>query len=599
VPIHKLSRFFPVFLIAAAVFFAVMSMVNDSQIVDEIPHVGAGYSYLVKQDMRLNPEHPPLAKDLAAIPLLFMGLKQTAFESAHWLNTINSQWEFGRLLIYNSGNNGDDIKFFSRLPMLLFYILSAIIIFKWGGQLYGETGGIIALMIFLFSPTVMAHSRFVTTDVPALFGVLLSIYTFTNYLKQPTRRHLLIAGLAFGVALLLKFSTFLLGPFLIAIGIFHGLIFDRHKYGHWKYGLRTIWGSLAIFAIGFFGVVWLVYGFHVWNYPPEQQFYDTKALLSSFGNRTVADAVIWMADKPFIRALGQYLFGFLMVVQRSSGGNTIYFLGEIVNKGGPIYFPFVYFIKEPLAWWILAFIALAGATYRVASVRRGWKRTFQWAHDHFAEVVMVGWLVFYWIISIRSTLNIGVRHLLPTYPFVIMLVAGQIARTAEWLRHHEKPFIKAFSVTIALLLGWYMYENIRIFPYYLTYFNQTVGGPSGGYRYVTDSNLDWGQDLKRLSLYVKENNIEAISLDYFGWADPYFYMGNQAIGVSAGSYRDARDFLRRNQTDGWIAISATFFQQATSPSADNPNKKLDYLWLKAYEPVTVIGNSIFVWHITE
>ena len=116
-------------MIVLAVFFAVMSMVNDSQIVDEIPHVGAGYSYLVKRDMRFNPEHPPLAKDLAALPLLFMNLKDTVFSTAHWEQGLNDQWEFGRKLIYNSGNDGDAIKFFSRLPMLLFYILAAIFIF--------------------------------------------------------------------------------------------------------------------------------------------------------------------------------------------------------------------------------------------------------------------------------------------------------------------------------------------------------------------------------------------------------------------------------------------------------------------------------------
>ncbi len=593
---HKLQKFFPAALIVCATFFAVMSMVDDSQIVDEIPHVGAGYSYLVKQDMRLNPEHPPLAKDLAALPLLFMNLKDTVFSSVQWNKNTNDQWEFGRKLIYNSGNNANHITFFSRLPMLLFYILAAILIFKWGTELYGDTGGILALIIFLFSPTIMAHSRFVTTDVPALFGTLASIYTFTRYLQTLTRKHLIIAGVVLGLALLMKFSTFLLLPFLAAMAIIHGLVSKQHQLLHAFKALRN---ALIIFAIAFIGVVWPVYGFHVLNYPVERQLADTTDLMSSQGNRTLADTVVWMADKPFIRALGQYFLGFMMVVQRSAGGNTIYFLGEVKMQGGPLYFPLVYFMKEPLAWWGLVFIGLMGAIYRITQVKQSTKKTIDWIRNHFPESVMIAWLAFYWFISMRSTLNIGVRHMLPAYPFMILLITGQVARLADWLRTKEREFIKAFSLTIASLLGWYIYENVHSFPNYLSYFNQSVGGSAGGHKYVTDSNLDWGQDLKRLSQFVEKEELKAISLDYFGWADPSFYLDKKFVWTTANTFTNARDFLQRNQSDGWIAVSVTFFQQATSPSSNNPNKKLDYIWLKAYEPTAVIGNSIFVWHITK
>ena len=111
-------------IIIISTVLAISSAWNDSIIVDEVPHIGAGYSYLVKQDMRLNPEHPPLAKDLAAIPLLFVNLKQDVFNSEFWQTDINGQWNFGRRLIYNSGNDADLIKHLVKLPMLLFFVLS-------------------------------------------------------------------------------------------------------------------------------------------------------------------------------------------------------------------------------------------------------------------------------------------------------------------------------------------------------------------------------------------------------------------------------------------------------------------------------------------
>src|SRR3989339_926691 len=101
----RLFNFFAVIIIASAVILAVASVWNDSPIVDEIPHIGAGYSYAVKGDYRLNPEHPPLAKDLAGLALLPLNLNQAAFQTQFWTQDINGQWNFGRNLIFNSGND--------------------------------------------------------------------------------------------------------------------------------------------------------------------------------------------------------------------------------------------------------------------------------------------------------------------------------------------------------------------------------------------------------------------------------------------------------------------------------------------------------------
>ena len=119
------KKILPGLVITASVVLAIASVWGDSLIVDEIPHIGAGYSYLVKQDMRINPEHPPLAKDLAAIPLLFIGLNQTAFNTPFWQGNVNGQWDFGRDLIFQSGNNANLITHLAKLPMLIFFILAA------------------------------------------------------------------------------------------------------------------------------------------------------------------------------------------------------------------------------------------------------------------------------------------------------------------------------------------------------------------------------------------------------------------------------------------------------------------------------------------
>src|SRR3989344_5861199 len=171
-------------IVLVAIVLAITSLWDDSFIVDEIPHVGAGYSYITKGDYRLNPEHPPLAKDLAGLALSLFSINQSAFSTQYWTSDINGQWNFGRTLIYNRANNVDAITRTAKITMLLFFIFSAVLIYRWAQERYGSTGSpqagekaaLIAILLFSFSPTVLAHSRFVTTDMPALFGILLGTY---------------------------------------------------------------------------------------------------------------------------------------------------------------------------------------------------------------------------------------------------------------------------------------------------------------------------------------------------------------------------------------------------------------------------------------
>lgn len=579
-----------ILIISISLVLAITSFWNDSLIVDEIPHVGSGYGYVKALDYRLNPEHPPLAKALATIPLLFINLKQDAFQTKFWVQDINGQWDFGRFLIFQSNNDANLITKAVKLPVLIFFVLSAVLTALWTKNLYGRFAGLVALTLFAFSPTVMAHSRFVTTDVPALFGVLLATYFFIKYFETPKRKNLWLAGITFGIAILTKFSTFLLVPYFLVLALVSGLS-GKNKILNIRY---KILNTLLIFAIGFVLIVWPVYYLFTFNYPAERQVADTEFILDSFGNRTLAEINIWIADKPIIRALGEYMLGLLMVGQRAVGGNTTYFLGEVSAEGWKYYFPVVYALKEPLTWWILVIIALVYLAWQVNWVKNPakiWRGSLNFIERHFAEFAMILWVIIYWSSSIYGNLNIGVRHLLPVYPFAIILVSGQLSRMRNILKNHSKKILlSTFYLLLSILLGWYVAENIRVWPYYLTYFNQLAGGPSGGYRYVVDSNLDWGQDLKRLNQWVEKNNIDEIYLDYFGWSDPAYYLGPKFQWLTAGQYKNAQDFINKTG-GGYLAVSATFYM------GSRENLKTSYIWLQRYEPVAVIGNSIWVWEL--
>ncbi len=588
---HKTSTLLALSLLLIMGAVALTSILEDSVTMDESPHITAGYSYLKFRDMRLNPEHPPLLKDLAAIPLLFQNIN---FPTDHvaWSSMVNAQWDLGPQFLYRAGNDPDKIILWGRIGPILLMLLFGWFVFKWARELFGAKWGLFTLALFAFAPTIMAHGRLVTTDVPAAFAFFIAIYYYVKLLKNPSGKNLIIAGIAFAIAQLLKFSLVLLLGFLPAITVLWIIINAGSKasrVGAW--GLR-FFAVLAITAL----IILPVYQFHVQNYSPEKQAADIRHILQDNKFPAFTDALVWMTDKPILRAYAQYGLGVSMVFMRVAGGNTTYFLGEVSNQAWLYYFPVVFLLKEPAALLILMGLSLILFSKRMLGPPRNGKFV-NCMRDNFEEIAMLLFVVFYWVISITGNLNIGVRHVLPTFPFLYLLIAGQLKRWITTsppspllrkergvsifpsLRRRGVGVVKIIS--IAVLVFWYIASSIGVYPHYIAYFNEFAGGPANGYKYVVDSNLDWGQDLRRLKKFVAEKNIDHIKVDYFGGGDVKYYLGDKAEIWHADN----------GETTGWLAVSATFLQTSRAyPWAS-------YAWLDKYTPVKKIGFSIFVYNI--
>lgn len=578
---------------------AFCSILRDSNSMDELAHIPAGYSYISQQDMRLNPEHPTLLKDLAGFSA-WLGSKITntpiyvPLQVKSWQEDLNGQWDWGREFLFRSGNNANMIILWSRLPMILLTILLGFYVFKWAREIYGNEASLLALFLYSLSPTFLAHGRYVTTDVGAAAAFFIAAYYVVKWLRKPNTKNMVIAGIVLGLALLTKFSLILLAPycvFLIVVWILVKSLAGKKEIFTKEVFFRTArsFGKILIpailVAVIALVVIWPAYQFHVWNYPPERQLADTQLNLRTFGRKMLADPVIWMSDKPILRPYGQFFLGLLMVVQRAVGGNTTYFLGEISNTGWIHYFPVVFLIKVPLALLILMLIALAGSIRHIKMPfwKKPCQRLSQCIKDHFSEFALFSLFALYWIVTLRSNLNIGVRHILPTFPVIYIIISGVISK---WTNNRFRQGL------LIILLLWYAAGTILVYPHFLTYFNELVGGPSNGYRYVTDSNLDWGQDLRRLTDFVEENNIETIYVDYFGGDSPEYRLG--AKFQSWWGDRDPNDL----SSGDWIAVSATFLQGGRGTSVPGFDQKTGYYtWLNQYTPITVIGNSIFVYKI--
>jgi hypothetical protein len=635
---NKFRAILPKIILSLIIISAFLLMLGpakqDSAITDELAHIPAGYSYVKFLDYRLNPEHPPLVKALSAIPLLFLSNINFPTNSDAWQNQINSQWDIGNKFLYESGNDADKIIFYSRLfPMLLMLILIGLTYFA-ASELLGKWWSLLPAALVAFSPNFLAHGHYVATDIGSSLGFLMGIYFFLKSINNPSKKNIIIAGLAFGIAELLKFSTVLLAPLFIAIVaiIFLEKIIKEikspvveNKFEKiFKYFWKDFGRLILIFTIGGL-LIYAVYFIFTFNYPIEKQYSDTVSILQSFGNRFLANLDLAMVHSPILRPLGQYFLGILMVLQRSSGGNTYYFLNQVKGAGTWYYFPLVFLMKETLPALIIIFFAIFTGIYEAIKDtikgKRAVKNSFiELLTTNFSELCIFAFVVGYWIYSMRSNLNIGFRHIMPTLPFIYILSAQMLKKwfsaapqniSNSFTEKLSSTINKIFSLGIkflllAILLIWLIAGAFISRPFYLSRFNEIFGGTYGGYQYVTDSNFDWGQDLKRLKEWIDnppidtttgaQEEVDKIAIDYFGGGNVKYYLGEKAENWNSAAGNPLENNVK------WLAVSANSIQGATAKSTPgfNRNPQDEYLWLKnPLSPNYKAGTSIFIYKLSE
>ncbi len=582
------------FLLIAIMFvISVTTIFSDALTFDELAHIPAGYSYLKYQDYRINPEHPPLTKSLSATPLIYKDLN-FPLESQNWLQEDAPpawwvQFDLGTEFIYRSGNNPREIIFWSRFPMILMTMLLALFVFKWARELSGNKVALVALALFSFSPTLIAHGRLVTTDVGAALGTVIGLYYWIRFLKLPDYKNAIIAGVAFGTAMLFKFSMALLIPTLVIITITYvatSLQKDKLK-SLFKYSSLSLMAAI----IGVIFVIWPVYAYHIQNYPAEQQLRDTSADLEPNPIKPLRDLTISFSDHSTFRPLAQYARGLLMATQRTGFGNTVYFLGEISAKGWWYYFPVIYLFKEPLPLHILTALVIMGGFYfmvkkrkRLLPLSKGISRLIRNNFTIFSFLIFIG---IYWAAAIQGNLNIGVRHLIPTLPLFYIILAVFIKKIYRRMETDQsKKMIIGLS---SLCIGWYGISSLLSFPNYIPYYNSLGGGTEYGYLSAVDSNYDWGQDFYKLVEFVEENEIDQIHLDYFGGEDPNYWLGDKYLRLNP------REVTELPQ--GWVAISVNQLMGGVAiPVPEFDQETGFYDWLSEYEFKGRIGKSIFIYH---
>jgi len=636
---YFLKKRYKIIITIILAFMAVVSILNaknDSLIYDEDAHIPAGYSYLVTHDIRLNPEHPPMLKDFAAFPLLFIGPKFDTTQPFWGKNPDSAQWESGKVFLFQSGNDPDRIIFWARLPFILLSLILGLFIFKWAREFSGVYAGILALILYAFDPNILGHNHFVTTDLGIAAFMTFALYYFIKFVKEPTKKNIIVAGIFLGLMQLAKFSSVLLFPVMFLAAVIYPLVKikkDRRE-STLKFKMKNLGISIGWSAVVFFIsliLVWIVYWINTYKMPSAKLVDIINYYFHPYDPNPLTiysrEFLFALNSIPLLSPLADYLFGIFRVFQRVAGGNVTYLLGEISTRGFLSYFPIVFIIKEPLITLFLILTAsIAGLVKIIRTIFRKvgkYKETLaEYLRTHIAEFSMLVFILLYLFTSITGRLNIGFRHLFPILPFIYILVAKTI--TDLYKKINDRQIELLFNVSLGFMLLYLIFGTVFAYPSYTSYFNETVGGPKNGYKYVTDSNADWGQDLKRLRNWIDEYNkyainscksteknnnsftfneclpggkfqkisndygiIDKIRIDYFGMADIRYYIGDKYKMWWAA---------KRPIEAGWYAISTEFLQQNIYDKSIPKNQS--YRWLQNKKPVYQVGTSMLIYYIS-
>ena len=544
-----------VVLLAAYAAQAITSMRRKSVTSDEMIHLAAGYTYYKTADYRINPEHPTLIKMLAALPLLTMDING-GFDGKAWeLKVIDrrgkrrieeKEWVYGWLFMYH-WNDADTLIFWGRLVLVVMSLGAGLLVFFWARELYGSAAGVFALFLFCFSPNIIAHSRLVNTDMGLAFFCLLALYCFDRALRRITLLRVLIAGIALGAALLSKYSSLPILPvfFILALIRIIQKMPLRTGFGGGvelaakRKRLLPVLAVCAAVSLVAWGVIWAGYGFKFRAMESDDE--EVQHII-----RTTPP--MWKSlHYPYRLAMENkllpqaYLFGFQYITY-STAGRASFLDGRHGIYGWRHYFIMTFLYKTPVPTLILLGISILFSF---------WLSRGRWL----SEMPLIIFFLVVYGIALAGKINIGHRHILP----VLLPVFIFVSKLVNYVGRRGGKYAVVFAVILVALSAWYAAGSVLIWPDYLAYFNEPSGGPDEGYKHLTDSNIEWGQDLVLLKEFMDERDIKRVHLGCLGSADPNYY------GIEYD----------------WIF---GFFYRRELRTSDNILQEVDYYWEPTWVP---------------
>ncbi|HUA62169.1 MAG TPA: glycosyltransferase family 39 protein [Verrucomicrobiae bacterium] len=511
---HFLERYallLAILLIAVGSARIIATYTVFNHTVDEPGHIASGMEWLERGTYTFDTQHPPLSRIAAAIGPYLSGcrLQGTPKPDDLW-----SLWAQGAKVLYY-GHNYDHNLAVSRLGILPFFWIACLAVYGWGARYFSRAIGVIALFCFSFTPSILAHAGFSTTDMALTAFLALSFLTGLIWVEQPTLRHAVWFGIATGLMVLSKYSCLAFFPVVVALVLVWYVLSRRPGFASL---LRQARDRAPSFALA------------------------------------VAISVV-LISAGFRFSLGPLFRGIHDVQSHMEHGHLSYLLGETRYTGfWDFYFVSIFF-KTPIGLLALLTIGLWLLFRKYPPARNLWIPLL-----FCAGILLVG---------MTSPINIGIRHVLPVYVGFSLIAAVAVARLLEL--GQSKKWVWAVLSGLTL---WFAVSSVLAHPDYVAYFNEMAG--SEPEKILVDSDLDWGQDMKRLSARLKELHVTQINWLSSEYAD---FEGQHGFPRVTSALRSPNAPL-----PGWNAIGVNSW-------------KMGFVtWPNYFQPKERVGKSILLWY---
>ncbi len=538
------SKFLIILVLVLHVSLLMYNIVIHSPTNGEIPALSSGVYHLSTGRFDLFRVNPPLVRCIAATPVLMMHPKT---DWSHHKDIVIGRDEFPVGIQFTEINGKNSFFYFTlaRIACIPFSLLGIWVCYRWGNEIYGYPAGMMSLILWCFSPTVLGHAATIGPDLPSAACGLFSCYCFWNWLKKPTWNQAFFTGIALGLAELTKATWIILFPIWFVIALIWFIKLNVKKVLLHFVKLISIF-ILALLCIN------LVYGFERFGTRLGEFRFISRTLGGKTTHETVSGNIFQgtgLHNFP-VPLPANYVVGIDIQKSDFEFKSDNYLNGTWQYGGWWYYYVFALLIKEPVGTLFLFFLA-------VFVTIKG--RLEKWKDE---IVLLLPVICVFILVSSQTGMNHHYRYIIPVLPFLFI-----------WIGKVAQYYLK----TVILLLLLVIVSSLINYPHSLSYFNEFIGGPKNGPKYLLGSNVDWGQDILLLKKWC----------DKHPEAKP-FYLKSASYFDPAVAGIDYQNLSTNAPQPGWYALSVNYIY----------GRSQQYRYFLNYEPVDKIGYSIYVYHIT-
>lgn len=535
--------------------------------IDETLAIPAGYYYLADRAFHIDSDHPPWPKMLAALPLVFLPLE------APQLTDLNREPSDNQTLIAanrfwtTNRQHFKSIFFWARVPMVILTLLLGALLFVFARHLFSVRAAVLAVALFSFETTILAHGR-VVKDIHVAFAYLLFFFALYLYGSRPTMRRASWLGLVCGLALVAKYSMVILVPVLLVSFCIFQL---RPPPGTDRRQL------LMHFLIAAFSILLMVNAAYLFLHQPL-----IGADIEALGRDGQARSTLLLSALNATSAFAPpyFVYGVYRTFMHNDLGHSAFLLSAYSDHGWWYYFPVAFALKTTIPFFLISLVSLAWAAF--GAIRR-----------EVRFLILLAPVGIYALMAMFASINIGIRHLLPVFPFLFILGGGLLDRLLLARRNH----LLAVALVVVVIAACAT-EAVRAYPNYIPYMNQFASGRPA-WEFLSDSNVEWGDDAGAVAEYLKARGETRVRASFLG--------GSLLLPLYGVEYVDllSPPGARLPETR-YVALGASFLNGSTVPGWSEGSGRetrdqqrnffADY---RTRAPEAVIGNSIYLYRVNE